>query len=412
MTSALRLAASQRELKEFDSVKESISDIINQLQDIDPARLSFSPFLDLDTQISLAPVSDSPESSVEELHSLSRSPPGSRQSLEPLPGGDGDTNLATLNRGHPSESFRQRQWPPQRDSQEDVVVITVPREIPLPCTIEGDSPGNRTTTSFLASPGDIPNGTDPERWNPLESTNQESTIDEDRPLLRQPLEAIELSVWDSQGRSESGIATEAADKGRCCRCRCCLGGRVPAVCSVLASLLVLPGILYGLYFHLPLDPPHCPDLASRMVLTARCCVVAAVPLLLAVLTDAASRFCAASLDPVGACPRGPALQRRFVTASIELLALYALNLVVLATFLPQEQLRAVPVLAGVFGAGRMAYWLCLHACSSWRGFGGGLTVFPLLAMVAFNLFCVFDLGLGHLFPSGETPDPPQTTPSP
>lgn len=66
-------------------MKESISDIINQLQDIDPTRLSFSPFLDLDTQISLAPVSDSPESSVEELHSSSRSVSGSQRSLEPAP---------------------------------------------------------------------------------------------------------------------------------------------------------------------------------------------------------------------------------------------------------------------------------------------------------------------------------------
>lgn len=78
-------ATNQQNVKEIDSVKESISDIINQLQDIDPARLSFSPFLDLDTQISLAPVSDSPESSVEELHSSSHSVTGSQRSLEPLP---------------------------------------------------------------------------------------------------------------------------------------------------------------------------------------------------------------------------------------------------------------------------------------------------------------------------------------
>lgn len=69
-------------------MKESISDIINQLQDIDPARLSFSPFLDLDTQISLAPVSDSPESSVEELRSSSHSVSGSQLSLEQPPAQD------------------------------------------------------------------------------------------------------------------------------------------------------------------------------------------------------------------------------------------------------------------------------------------------------------------------------------
>lgn len=78
-------ATNRQNVKELDSMKESISDIINQLQDIDPTRLSFSPFLDLDTQISLAPVSDSPESSVEELHSSSHSVSGSQHSLEPPP---------------------------------------------------------------------------------------------------------------------------------------------------------------------------------------------------------------------------------------------------------------------------------------------------------------------------------------
>lgn len=86
-TSGLQ-ATNRQNVKELDSMKESISDIINQLQDIDPARLSFSPFLDLDTQISLAPVSDSPESSVEELHSSSHSVSGSQRSLEPPPATD------------------------------------------------------------------------------------------------------------------------------------------------------------------------------------------------------------------------------------------------------------------------------------------------------------------------------------
>lgn len=85
MTTSGLQAANRQKAEELDSMKESISDIINQLQDIDPTRLSFSPFLDLDTQISLAPVSDSPESSVEELHSSSHSVSGSQNSLEPTP---------------------------------------------------------------------------------------------------------------------------------------------------------------------------------------------------------------------------------------------------------------------------------------------------------------------------------------
>jgi len=34
-------------------------------------------------------------------------------------------------------------------------------------------------------------------------------------------------------------------------------------------------------------------------------------------------------------------------------------------------------------------------CSTWRAFGSGLTTFPLLAMVALNLFFLYNLGLEY-----------------
>ncbi|CDQ62602.1 unnamed protein product [Oncorhynchus mykiss] len=96
---------------------------------------------------------------------------------------------------------------------------------------------------------------------------------------------------------------------------------------------------------------------------------------------------------------------------MEQLFLYILNLLVRATFLPQKQLRVVPILTGVFVEGRLVYWLCLHICSPWRGFGSGFTIFPLLAMVTFDLYCLYDISLRQLlFGSGDTLCN-QTTPS-
>lgn len=42
---------------------------------------------------------------------------------------------------------------------------------------------------------------------------------------------------------------------------------------------------------------------------------------------------------------------------------------------------------------RLVYWVSLNVCSTWRGFGSGLTVFPLLGMVAFNLYLLYSLNL-------------------
>lgn len=133
-----------------------------------------------------------------------------------------------------------------------------------------------------ASQGDIPNGTDAPRWSP-ESTNLDCTVDEGRPLIGPPPESVELAVWSSEGRGETCVAArEASDRGqcRCCQCACCQSSRVPAFFSVLASLLCASGILYALYFYVPIKPPDFPDVTSRIVFTLCCCVVAAVPILL------------------------------------------------------------------------------------------------------------------------------------
>lgn len=134
-----------------------------------------------------------------------------------------------------------------------------------------------------ASQGDIPNGTDTLRWSP-ESTNLDCSVDEGRPLIGPLPESVELTMWSSEGRGETcEAAEEAADRGRCCQCKCCQSGRVPAFFSVLASLLCTAGILYALYFYVPIKPPDCPDVASRVVFTLCCCVVAAIPILFGTL---------------------------------------------------------------------------------------------------------------------------------
>ncbi|XP_068175998.1 uncharacterized protein [Antennarius striatus] len=325
-TSGLQ-ATNRQNVKELDSMKESISDIINQLQDIDPTRLSFSPFLDLDTQISLAPVSDSPESSMEELHSSSHSHSGSQRSLEPPPATNQQRSSAPC---HQQSGDNPLEEPRGDQTGERELDQTLSSPI---ITVHGldAAAENCIGRPTPASQGDIPNGTDTLRWSPG-STNLDSTMDEGRPLIGPPPESVELTVWSSEGRGETCEATEqASDQGRCC-------------CQSM-------------------------------------------------LMDAAWQFCTGSLHLQEVSSRGQAVQKLFVSASLEQLLLYVLNLVVMAALLPQEQLKLVPILVAMFVLGRLVYWVSLNTCSSWRGFGSGLTVFPLLAMVALNLFLIYTLNL-------------------
>lgn len=70
------------------------------------------------------------------------------------------------------------------------------------------------------------------------------------------------------------------------------------------------------------------------------------------LMGAACQLCSGSLDLQESVPRRHALQRLFVTSSLEQLLLYVLNLVVMAALLPEEQLKLVPILVVVFIVGR------------------------------------------------------------
>lgn len=375
-------------------MKESISDIINQLQDIDPSRLSFSPFLDLDTQISLAPVSDSPESSVEELHSLCPSVSGSTPSLEPTATTNHNKSLPrncqrpinnnTLPKGPPSKE------PPSQHPRSPPV-SAAPADPPL-------------TEKCMSTPRQetLPNGTDSPRWSPETPTLVDCPADDSasRPLISPPPESVELSMWTSPApvvRAESCPAVEegpvvGGSRGCCCHCcKCCQGARVPAFLSILGSLLCAVAVMYALYFHVPLKPPRFTDVSSRMVFTLCCCAVASVPILLAMLVGALCQFCSGSLELSEAWPPSRrSVQQLFISSSLELLLLYGLNLLIMAALLPNEHLMMVPVMAVMFVLGRLVYWVSLNVCSPWRGFGSGLTMFPLLASVALNLFLMYN----------------------
>ncbi|XP_061681312.1 uncharacterized protein LOC133503589 isoform X2 [Syngnathoides biaculeatus] len=396
-TSGLQASDGQN-AKELDSMKESISDIINQLQDIDPARLSFSPFLDLDTQICMAPVSDSPESSVEELHSASRSASGSQRSLEPP---EEPQNSASCLQ--PPEGGRHEEQTRAGHTEEG----ELDRTLSTPITTEHNlaaATENCLSTPALMSQGDIPNGTDRVKRSP-QSTHPDCTVDEVRPLIGPPPDSVELTVWSPEGlRDTHEGSPETSASGRrcccccCCACKCCQSGRVPAFLSVLASFVCASAIMYVLYSYVHIKPPDCPDVTSRIVFTLCCCVAAALPILLAMVLGAVCRFCSGSFSLQESPPRRHTIQQMFVTSSVELLILYVLNLVVMAALIPEQDLKAVMILVFMFILGRLVYWASLNACSSWRGFGSGLTIFPLIAMVAYNVFLVYK---ETLFPSED-----------
>ncbi|XP_005411725.1 PREDICTED: transmembrane protein 79 [Chinchilla lanigera] len=179
--------------------------------------------------------------------------------------------------------------------------------------------------------------------------------------------------------------------GRSCGgCGSC-GGRegLRAVASVGAALILFPCLLYGAYAFLPFDAPRLPTMSSRLVYTLRCGVFATLPIVLGLLVYGLSLLCFSALHPFGEPRREVEIHRQYVAQSVQLFILYFFNLAVLSTYLPQDTLKLLPLLTGLFAISRLIYWLSFAVGRSFRGFGYGLTFLPLLAMLVWNLYYMF-----------------------
>ncbi|KAG8432061.1 hypothetical protein GDO86_019525 [Hymenochirus boettgeri] len=179
---------------------------------------------------------------------------------------------------------------------------------------------------------------------------------------------------------------EPDDEPRCCKCST---GHAKIVGSFITSLLVFPIFLYLTYTFLPFDAPLMPDITNRLVYTIRCGAFALVPIVLGVIIHGVSRLCASSFDPFKPKVREVIIHRRFVKQSTFLFVLYFFNLAVLATYLPQDYLKIIPLLTCLFALSQLIYWLSFAVGRSFRGFGYGLAFLPLVSMLGCNLCFMF-----------------------
>lgn len=65
-----------------------------------------------------------------------------------------------------------------------------------------------------------------------------------------------------------------------------------------------------------------------------------------------SRLCSSALEPFGELQREVEIHRTYVSQSVHLFILYFFNMAVLATYLPQEALKLIPLLTGLFAISR------------------------------------------------------------
>ncbi|XP_068178978.1 transmembrane protein 79 [Antennarius striatus] len=187
--------------------------------------------------------------------------------------------------------------------------------------------------------------------------------------------------------------------------------------SLVTSAIFFPFLVWGGFVFLPFDAPLLDSAPLRVVYTLRCSVFAAVPIVLGWLVLGVSRLRFGAFRPLvedamkEAGLQEVAVHQRFVSDTVSLFLIYFLQLVVMAIYLSQEQLKLVPLLTIVFAVGRLVYWVAAAFGSSIRAFGFGLSFLPSLVMMVANVFFIFTMdSSGSIFslplPPEEAPPPP------
>uniref|UniRef100_A0A3Q0T0X0 Transmembrane protein 79b n=1 Tax=Amphilophus citrinellus TaxID=61819 RepID=A0A3Q0T0X0_AMPCI len=158
--------------------------------------------------------------------------------------------------------------------------------------------------------------------------------------------------------------------------------------SLMTSALFFPLLVWGGFVFLPFDAPLLDGAPLRLIYTLRCSVFAATPIILGesrITEETQQLTCLeAELQEV-------TVHQRFITDSASLFLIYFLQLVVMAMYLSQEQLKLVPLLTILFAFGRLAYWVAAAFGSSIRGFGFGLSFLPSIVMMAANFYFIFTM---------------------
>uniref|UniRef100_A0A8C3SU34 Transmembrane protein 79 n=1 Tax=Chelydra serpentina TaxID=8475 RepID=A0A8C3SU34_CHESE len=203
--------------------------------------------------------------------------------------------------------------------------------------------------------------------------------------------------YDEPAGYDGGQTKPLSERLQCLQCQDCSSANLKAVASMIGAMIIFPCFVYGAYVFLPFDAPLMPTMSARLVYTLRCGVFGTFPIILGLIVYGVSRLCFSSVQPFGELRREVEIHRRYVSQSVYLFILYFFNIAVLATYLPQEALKLIPLLTGLFAISRLLYWLAYAMGRSFRGFGFGLTFLPLLTMLLWNLYSMFILEPDNMF---------------
>ena len=165
--------------------------------------------------------------------------------------------------------------------------------------------------------------------------------------------------------------------------------------DTIATLSGAAWMYFG-YKYLPFLVPEVNGIADQLVYALRWQIPATALIMYLAYDTANERIKTGTIDPVDPAlkkdPESLTARKNILQNTIEQMALHSPNMLVLATYLRQDQLKMIPLLSILFVVGRLWYrrgYLNTSSLRAGRSGGMWMTFIPTLAIIGYNLFRLF-----------------------
>ena len=170
--------------------------------------------------------------------------------------------------------------------------------------------------------------------------------------------------------------------------------RIKLVLTV-SAVLTLIGLYYGhellVVPKLRLNQLHLHSLQDRLTFAIRLQLPGLLTLLISVLHVVLVRYRGGA--KLSNSDANLQLARQILSNTLEQLLLSAGSQIILATYLPEDRLKILPLIAVTFLLGRLTFLIGYLVAPHWRSFGFVLTIIPTIGALGYDLYFLTTLGL-------------------
>ena len=162
--------------------------------------------------------------------------------------------------------------------------------------------------------------------------------------------------------------------------------QIEVVVCILVGVALSGVIAWVMWQQIGITPRRV-ELPERLAYAAKWCLVPGATLIVGVIMIANHRFFTPGIDPLaGYDDRTLQIWRRYMRNTLEQSAIFIVGVLAYSTITYQYWLKAIPIVAVLFGLGRALFVIGYFIRPTYRGIGFVMTFYPQIALYGVTIY--------------------------